>query len=83
MKPDHCNRANVGSPNHPASGNTEEGAKKIRVFTDAHVGQKVRMQIGSFVLDSTIRDPNHAGREGLYTVSERDAKLVEAGLRGK
>ena len=62
---------------------TEDGAKKIRAFEDAHVGQKVQMQIGSFVSDFTIRDPNHVGRDGVYTLSERDAKLVEAGLRGK
>ncbi|MGD0812936.1 MAG: hypothetical protein ABSA83_04985 [Verrucomicrobiota bacterium] len=64
---------------------TEDGAKKVRGFRDAHVGEKVREHIGCFVFDGIIRDPvnTDTARDGLWKLSERDAKLAEAGLKGK
>ena len=63
---------------------TDTGAKRLEEFYRAHsVGQEVRYQIGSFERVFGLDDRKHFGREGFLGLPERDAKALEAGLKGQ
>jgi len=63
---------------------TETGAKRLQEFYRAHsVGQEVRYQIGIFERVFRLDDRKHFSREGFWGLPERDAKTLEAGLRGQ
>jgi hypothetical protein len=63
---------------------TDTGAKRLEEFYRAHsVGQEVRYQIGTFERVFKLDDRKHFGREGFFGLPERDAKALEAGLKGQ
>ena len=63
---------------------TGTGAKRLEEFYRAHsVGQEVRYQIGTFERVFRLDDRKHFGREGFWGLPERDAKALEAGLKGQ
>jgi hypothetical protein len=62
---------------------SDAGAKRLEVFYRTHsVGQQVRYQIGAFERVFHLDDRKHFGREGFWSLTERDAKALEAGLKG-
>jgi hypothetical protein len=63
---------------------TDTGAKRLAGFYRAHsVGDEVCWQCGSFARPFKLDDRKVFGREGFWSLSEADAKALEAGLRGK
>jgi hypothetical protein len=74
---------------------TEEGAKRVRAFWDAHTGRKIRTRIGSFespltlVLTSRLLKPSgtvpweKVRTDKFVSVSGADANAIVAGLRDK
>ncbi|MBX3747057.1 MAG: hypothetical protein KF833_17250 [Verrucomicrobiae bacterium] len=62
---------------------SEVGARRVRKFTESHVGQRVQIRIGTFSTPPfSIDHPNRAGREGMHGMSDADAKAIFVGLGG-
>jgi hypothetical protein len=63
---------------------SDTGTKRLEEFYQAHaVGQEVRYQIGTFERVFKLDDRKHFGREGFLGLPEKDARALEAGLRGQ
>jgi len=63
---------------------TDTGAKRLEEFYRAHpVGQEVRFQIGKFEHVLKLDNRKHFEREGWWGLPEREAKALEAGLKGR
>jgi hypothetical protein len=63
---------------------TDLGAKRLEEFYRAHsVGQVVRYQVGAFEHRFGLDDRKHFGREGFWNLPEREARALEAGLKGQ
>ena len=62
---------------------SEEGARRVREFTEAHVGQRIQIRIGTFLTPSFLNaHPNRSGRGGMHGISEANAKAILIGLTG-
>lgn len=62
---------------------SESGARRVREFTESHVGQRVQIRIGTFSTPPfLINNPNRAGRDGMHGISDADAKAIFVGLGG-
>lgn len=60
---------------------SEAGARRVREFTEAHVGQRIQITIGTFSTPpALIVHPNRAGRDGMHGISEVNAKAILVGL---
>jgi hypothetical protein len=55
---------------------TEKGALKAQAFTQAHRGEDVRFQIGSFSIEVRSHDINTSGRDGIHGLSWRDMENI-------
>jgi hypothetical protein len=63
---------------------TAAGARRLEEFYRAHtVGDDVRFQCGSFVYPFKIDDRKTFTREGIWGLSQQEAKAYIAGLRGQ
>jgi hypothetical protein len=63
---------------------TDTGAKRLEEFHRTHsVGQEVRYKIGTFERVFKLDYRKHFGREGFWGLPQRDAKALEAGLKGQ
>ncbi len=62
---------------------SEEGARRVREFTEAHIGQRIQIRIGAFKTPPTmIHHANRSGRDGMHGISDADAKAIFVGLGG-
>jgi hypothetical protein len=60
---------------------TEKGALKAQAFTQAHRGERVRIQIGKFSLEGGNGSINTSGRDGIHGLSWRDMENIRTYLQ--
>jgi hypothetical protein len=63
---------------------TESGSNRARAFTETHQGQTVREKIGEFETPPSILSfTNTSGRDGYWSIPEKDANAIVEGLKKK
>jgi hypothetical protein len=60
---------------------TEKGALKAQAFTQAHRGERVKIQIGKFNLEGGNGSINTSGRDGIHELSWRDMENIRLHLQ--